>query len=347
MPPDATVHDPALHGHEEAGRGAWVGGRLSTARAAALNYLGVGGVLLALCVYLTATEDRFLTRENITIVLDANAVLLVVATGLTFVMLTGGFDLSLGGTLALSEIVLFELISNDVDLLVATAIIVAGGTVLGLLANGFTIARLALSFLVVTLATGFVFRGVAFLRTDGETKSLFEYQDRAFAELGSGKAFWEISWQVVVSFSVALLAILVLRYTGYGRMVYAVGGNPEAARLAGINVTAVRMSVYAIAAGLAGLAGVMHAARLASAAPTAEMGIELTAAAAVLLGGTTFMGGRGTVLGTILGVLFLGVLSNGITLQEVSPYWQQIVVGIVLVLALLVDRLRYWRSWRR
>lgn len=317
--------------------------RLGTARRGLLEYAGVGGVLAALAVYLTITEDRFFTRFNILNILDGSAVLLVVAVGLTFVMLTGGFDLSLGGTLALSEIVFFELVRGDVPLLGAVVLVVMGATLLGLLTNGVLIAALGLSFLVVTLGTGGIFRGVAFLRTNGETKSLYDYTDSRWVELTTGTAFWDVSWLTAISLATALLAILVLRYTGYGRMVYAVGGNPEAARLAGINVTGVRMSVYAIAGGLAGLAGVLHAVRLQSAAPTAETGIELVAAGAVLLGGTTFMGGRGAVLGTVLGVLFLGVLSNGITLQEVSPYWQGIVVGVVLVAALLVDRLRYRR----
>lgn len=318
--------------------------RLGAARRATLNYVGVGGVLLLLAAYLSVTEDRFFTQFNVLNILDGGAVLLVVAVGLTFVMLTGGFDLSLGGTLALAEIAFYELIRGGAPLLAAIALVVIGATLVGLLTNGVLIAALRLSFLVVTLGTGGIFRGVAFLRTNGETKSLFDYTDSRWIELTTGTAFWDVSWPTAISLAVALLAILVLRYTGFGRMVYAVGGNPEAARLAGISVTGVRMSVYAIAGGLAGLAGALHTIRLQSAAPTAETGIELVAAGAVLLGGTTFMGGRGAVLGTVLGVLFLGVLSNGITLQEVSPYWQGIVVGIVLVLALLVDRLRYRRA---
>jgi ribose transport system permease protein len=143
---------------------------------------------------------------------------------------------------------------------------------------------------------------------------------------------------VIIAFVVLVVAMLVLRYTGYGRMVYAVGGNEEAARIAGIPVAAVRFSVYGIAAALAGLAGILEAARLTSAAPTAATGIELTAAAAVLLGGTKFTGGRGAMLGTLLGVLFLGVLANGITLAEIEAYWQSIVAGIVVIAALLLDR---------
>ena len=137
-----------------------------------------------------------------------------------------------------------------------------------------------------------------------------------------------------------MLGIVVLRYTGFGRMIYATGGNPEAARFAGINVNLIRVSVYGICAGLAGLAAVMDAARLTSASPNAGLGIELTAGAAVLLGGTSFTGGRGSLLGTLLGVAFLGVLSNGLTLSGVSPFWSGIVSGTVLIAAIFVDRLR-------
>jgi ribose transport system permease protein len=139
---------------------------------------------------------------------------------------------------------------------------------------------------------------------------------------------------------VFVLALLVLRYTGYGRMLYAVGGNAEAARLAGINVTFVRVSVFGISAGLAGLAAVMDTARLTTASPVAGSGYELLAGAAVLLGGTSFMGGRGSVFGTLLGVLFLGVLQNGLTLAGISPFWAAVASGVVLIAAVLVDRLR-------
>lgn len=318
-------------------------GRLRAAGHASLDYVGVGGILVALIVYLSISQDGFLTGFNFQNIVETNGVLLIVAVGLTFVMLTGGFDLSLGAMVALAGVVMSEFILQGWPLWAAIVATLAGGTLIGLATNGFLIARVGLSFLVVTLGMAAVLRAAALIKTDGQTVALYDYESRLFTALKEGDLLG-ISYQVIVAVTVWLAALLVLRYTGYGRMIYAVGGNPVAARLAGINVIAVRMSVYAIAAGLAALGGVMHTARLASAPPTAGDGLELTAAAAVLLGGTTFMGGRGTMLGTLLGVLFLGVVQNGITLAEVNPYWQGVITGGVLILALLVDRLRHRRA---
>lgn len=307
---------------------AWLG------RSSSVN-AGVALMLLALVLVLWLSEDTFATSDNIVNLLETNASLLIVAVGLTFVMLARGFDLSLGGMLALTGVLVAQFVGSGfgigIAITLALVLALAGG--LGL--NGLLIAGVRLPFLVVTLGTASLFRGVALVLTDGTTKPLF---DQPFlVSLGTERALG-VPWSVIIAFVVLVIAMLVLRYTGYGRMVYAVGGNEEAARIAGIPVAAVRFSVYGIAAALAGLAGVLEAARLTSAAPTAAPGIELTAAAAVLLGGTRFTGGRGAMLGTLLGVLFLGVLANGITLAEIEAYWQSIVAGIVVIAALLLDR---------
>lgn len=308
-------------------------------RAASL-YLGVGGALVVLFVYLSATQENFATWTNVKIILETNAVLLVVSVGLTFVLLVGGLDLSMGGMLALSGVVFGELLVGGVPAAVAILIVVVGAAAVGAATNGFLIAKVGLSFLVVTLGTAGVFAAAALLRTNGQTETLFE--PGLFQTIGSGDVAG-VSWLIVISLAILLLGILVLRYTGFGRMIYAVGGNPDAARLAGIDVAMVRLSVYAIAACLAGVAGFMEAARLSSANPNAGQLIVLEAAAAVLLGGASFMGGSGTLLGTFLGVFFLGVLSNGITRLEVSSYWNGVITGCVLIFALLLDRLRATR----
>jgi ribose transport system permease protein len=300
------------------------------------TYAGVGGVLVLLCVYLSLTQDVFLTWNNWLTILEANAVVLVVAVGLTFVLLNGGIDLSLGGIMALSGVIMSELIVNGWSTWVAILAVIGLATLCGLL-NGVLIGKVGLSFLVVTLGTGQAFRGIAQVRTGGQTQSLFEVP--LIRDINEGELLG-IPWLVWISLVVLGTGILVLRYTGFGRMVYACGGNREAARLAGINVTAVAISVFVIAGFLAGMASVMDSSRLLGASPTAATGIELTAAAAVLLGGTSFMGGRGTLLGTLLGVLFLGVLSNGITLAGISPFWYGIVSGVVLISAVLLDRMR-------
>jgi ribose transport system permease protein len=242
--------------------------------------------------------------------------------------------------MALTAVLMAELIAAGwwTWLAIVAVIVLAG--LLGFF-NGVLIGKVGLSFLVVTLGTGSAFRGIAQVRTGGQTQSLFEVE--LIRRIHDGE-WLGVPWLVWVSLFVLGAGIVVLRYTGLGRMVYATGGNREAARLAGINVTAVAITVFAIAGLLAGLAAVMDASRLTAASPTASTGIELTAAAAVLLGGTSFMGGRGTLLGTLLGVLFLGVLSNGITLSGISSFWYGIVSGTVLVAAILLDRIRNGRA---
>jgi ribose transport system permease protein len=232
---------------------------------------------------------------------------------------------------------LAKLINAGVPTLAAILLIVVASAGVGILSNGILIALVGLSFFVVTIGTASVFRATALITTDGSTQSL--YDNSFLNSLGSGD-IEGIPWLVVVAFAILLLSGFVSHYTGYGRMLYAVGGNPTAARLAGIPVTAVRISAYGIAALLAGLAGVMTTARLASASPDMGAGIELTAGAAVLIGGTSFLGGSGSMFGTFLGVLFMGVLANALTLTGISAFWQGLVSGSVLILAVLIDRLR-------
>jgi ribose transport system permease protein len=302
-----------------------------------MRYLGVLAALLLLIIWQLTTQSQFATWGNFLNILETNAALLVVSVGMTFVMLVGGFDLSLGGLLALSGVLLAKLIGGGVPTPLAVVIVVLCALAAALVSNGFLIAFVGLSFFVVTIGTGSIFRAVGLIATGGSTQGL--YTNSFLQALGSGSVLG-IPWIVLVAFVVFLFGGGVTRYSGYGRMIYAVGGNPEAAHMAGINVRAVRMSAYALAGALAGLAGVMTTGRLASAAPDMGLGIELTAGAAVLIGGTSFLGGAGGMLGTLFGVLFLGVLSNGLTLAGISAFWQGLVSGSVLILAVLIDRLR-------
>jgi ribose transport system permease protein len=301
------------------------------------RYMGVLAALALLVIWQVITQPQFATTGNVLNILETNAALLVVAVGMTFVMLVGGFDLSVGGLLALSGVMLAKLINAGVPTLAAILLIIVASAGLGILSNGILIAVIRLSFFVVTIGTASIFRATALITTDGSTQSL--YDNSFLNSLGSGDIAG-VPWLVVVAFVVLLLSGFVSHYTGYGRMLYAVGGNPTAARLAGIPVTAVRISAYGIAALLAGLAGVMTTARLASASPDMGAGIELTAGAAVLIGGTSFLGGSGSMVGTFLGVLFMGVLANALTLTGISAFWQGLVSGSVLILAVLIDRLR-------
>jgi ribose transport system permease protein len=302
-----------------------------------LRYLGVLGALALLVIWLGTTQSQFLTSGNLLNILEANSALLVVAVGTTFVMLVGGFDLSVGGMLALTGVMLATLIQNGFPVVLAMVLVVLGATLLGLVVNGVLVAKVGLSFFVVTLGTASLFRGLALVKTKGETQGL--YEESLIKTIGTNDVLG-IPILVIIAGVVLAVGLVITRWTGYGRQLYAVGGNADAARLAGINVTAVRASAYAIAAFCAGIAGVLTTCRLAAAAPDMGAGIELTAAAAVLIGGTSLMGGSGGLLGSLLGVLFLGVLSNGLTLAGISAFWQGVITGAVLVLAVLFDRFR-------
>ena len=314
-----------------------LGGLARHAREGVLRYLGVLGALVLLIIWLSATQSDFLTSGNALNILEANAALLCVAVGATFVMLVGGFDLSVGGMLGLSGVMLATFIQDGIPTGLSIVIVLVGATLVGLVVNGMLIARVGLSFFVVTLGTGSLFTGIALVKTKGTTQGLYT---NSLLHVVGVNTVAGVPVSVIVAGVVLLVGIAVTHFTGFGRQIYVVGGNQEAARLAGINVTAVRMTVYAIAAGCAAIAGVLTAGRLASAAPDTGTGVELTAAAAVMIGGTSLFGGSGGLFGSLLGVLFLGVLSNGLTLAGISSFWQGVVTGIVLILAVLFDRFR-------
>lgn len=331
MQPERSAPDP-WHSLGHLGR---------RARQSAASYLGVGTMLVVLICFFSVSQSQFATYDNFINILETNAVLLVVSVGLTLVMIAGGFDLSIGGFLALFGVILAKLLAAGVPTGVAIALVIGGAVALGGAANGFTIARLGVSFFVVTLGMLALTRGLALVITDGQTQGL--YEEDFLRTLSEGRIVG-IPWSVVIAVLVLAAGFMITRYSGFGRMIYAVGGNAEAARLAGINVVAVRIAVYAICSGLAALGGVMDAGRLAAAAPDAEQGIELTAAAAVLIGGTSFVGGSGGMFGTFLGTMFLGVLQNGLIIASISAYWQGVISGAVLIASVLIDRFRRKRG---
>lgn len=317
--------------------------RMTRLRHALSGYAGVGGVLVVLAIVLRFSQPYFGTPSNVLLILETNSVLLVLAVGMTFVLLTGGVDLSIGGIVLLSSMVFARLIVNvGLSPWFAMFVVIVLASLVGLIVNGGLIAGLGLNFFVVTIGTAYIFSNLGLLLTDrGGTISL--YQEPVIRSLADANLLG-VPLPVILALALAGGGAFVLRYTGFGRMIYAVGGNPEAARLAGINVAAVRASVYAITAAMGAIAAIMLSVRLSAASPNAANGIELTVAAAVLLGGTSFMGGVGTMFGTLLGVLFLGVLDNGLSLAGISPFWKGVATGTVLVLAVLADLLRKRRA---
>ncbi len=313
--------------------------RLARLAAQAPPWTGVGLVLLVMLLGLSLTQDLFLSYVNIVNILRGLAIPLLLAVGATLLLTTGMIDLSIGSLLALSTMVLAGFLTLGLPAWAAALATVAVGAVLGG-ANGLIIAKAKLSFFVVTLGSLAIFRSAAQLPTQGLSIQLSGREGFDFVEwLGDGRV-GPISIPVAVSVGTLVLALFVMRSTNFGRAVYAVGGNENAARLAGIPVDRVRIVSFALNGALVGLAGVLFAGRIRSGSPLIGAGIELEVIAAVLLGGTSFLGGSGSLVGTLIGVLFIGVLQNGLNLIGVQALWQGIVTGAVLILAVWVDRIR-------
>ena len=307
------------------------------------RYAAVLLLLVAIFVYFSATQNNFLTTPNLQNLLTSVSILFIVSIGMTFVVLTGGIDLSVGSLLALCGIILSQLF-NGVGLpaWLAVVLTVLAGGVIGGAVNGVLIGRVGLSFFVVTLGTLSLYRGIVNIWSDTKTT----YIASPFLDFLGFGTFLRLPmpiWLMILTF---VVASIVLRWTYFGRDVYAVGGNIDAARLSGINVARTLIIVYGIAGLCAALGGVVQAGRLGAASPLVGESIPLDAAAGVLLGGTSFLGGVGGVTGTAVGVLFIGVLQNGLSIAGVSSFWQQVVTGVILIAAVAIDRLQQNPSGR-
>ncbi|MDI3298762.1 MAG: ABC transporter permease [Bacillota bacterium] len=309
---------------------AW-GQRLTVA-----DYGLVAGFLL-LCAFLAVLSPTFLTASNVLNVARQVAVNALLAAGQTFVILTAGIDLSVGSTLALAGAVTAGTMVHHG---IAAGLLagLATGLLVGAL-NGLVATRLGIPDFIVTLAMLSAARGLTLIYTNGLPIGDLP---PAFLAIGGGY-LGPIPLPVVLMLLVYLLAHLVLRSTVFGRYVYAVGGNRKAAAYAGIPVRRVRVAAYLISGFLAALAGIVLTSRLATADPQAGAGYELDAIAAVVLGGTSLFGGEGQVLKTLLGALILGVLGNGMNLLNVSPFYQEVVKGVVILLAVTLGNLRELR----
>jgi ribose transport system permease protein len=292
--------------------------------------------LLALCLVTTLLTDRFLSPLNLTNILVQSSIMAVIAIGMTFVIIGGGFDLSVGSTVALAGCIAAMMIVKFGVAVGVLAGAAAGGAV-GL-ANGVIIAKLGVNPFITTLGTMVLVRGVVYLITGGAPVG-DEGLPAAFIAFGSAR-FLGIHYLVWVPAFLLLVLSWVLQATPYGRRIYATGGNREAAYLSGVPVERIIASTYAWCGVLAGVAGVMLAARLQSGQPTAGEFYELTAIAAVILGGASLQGGEGTLYKSIVGVFIMVVLGNSLNLLNVDSYWQRVAIGIVIIAAAAADRLR-------
>lgn len=306
-----------------------------------MRYIGVLCVLIIVSLILSLTQESFLTLSNIINMLDSNAVLLIISIGITFNILTGGLDLSVGSTAAFASLILSELLRIGSPPWLAILFALISGLALGLAVNGLLIGKVRVSFFVVTLGTMALYRGLVMVYTQARTIYLFQWP--VISYMGT-RSILGIRIPILISILLVGLAYFVLEYTTYGKAVFAVGGNEEAASLGGISTSWIVVSVYGISGLTAALGGIVYTARFVMMAPTAVTGIELDVAAAVLLGGTSFSGGVGGIVGTFIGVLFIGVLRNGLSLMGVSSFLQGIFVGIVLIVAVTLDAVRGRKS---
>ncbi len=288
--------------------------------------------LLVLCLVLWILTPHFLTVSNLLNVAQQTSINAIIAVGLTFVIITAGIDLSVGSILAFSGVVLAWGLQAGVPLPLAMAFGMGIGMVSGLV-NGVLISYGRLPPFISTLGMMSVARGAALMFSDGRPISGF---DEGFRFLATGEVFY-IPVPVIITALVYVIAHFVLTRTKFGRYAYAIGGNEEAALLSGVNVKLQKALVYGLSGLLSGLAAIILTARLNSAQPIAGIMYELDAIAATVIGGTSLMGGRGTIFGTLIGALIIGVLRNGLNLLDVSPYIQQVVIGTVIIAAVLVD----------
>jgi len=301
--------------------------------------------LLLLCIVLSILSDKFFTTENGLNVLRQVAVNICIATGMTLIVLTAGIDLSVGSVLALCGAVTAGLFKNGLaftgaDLFIGFTVLgaILGGLLLGTIigwVNGFTVTKFNVPPFVATLAMLTIARGFTMLYTKGHPISNL---GKDFAFIGSGSLIG-IPVPVWLAIAVVLIAVFITQKTKLGRYIYAIGGNEQAAKLSGINITKVKLTVYAMAGALAALGGIIVTARLDSAQPNAGISYELDAIAAVVIGGTSLSGGKGSIWGTVMGAIIIGVLNNGLVLLNVSPFWQQVVKGAVILLAVVIDKI--------
>jgi ribose transport system permease protein len=290
--------------------------------------------LVVLSVVLWALTPHFLTVSNLLNIAEQTSINAIVAVGMTFVILSGGIDLSVGSIVALSGVILGTAIHDGGPILLGIPLALVVGTLCGAL-TGSLIVRGGLPPFIVTLGMMSIARGAALVYTEGRPVSGFDEAFRAIATARLGF----IPAPIIITAVVYLAAHLVLTRTPFGRYVYAIGGNEEATRLSGVHVGFHKTWIYGVSGLMSAVAAIILTARLNSAQPIAGMMYELDAIAATVIGGTSLMGGQGTLAGTLIGALIMGVLRNGLNLLGVSSFLQQIVIGAVIIGAVLVDTL--------
>lgn len=296
--------------------------------------MGILPILLVVIAIFAIVSPKFRTFANFMNIFRATSINLVVAVGMTFIILTGGIDLSVGSIAAIAAVVALKISLSSMPFL-AVPIALLIGIIAGML-NGVLISYAGIPPFIATLGAMTYLRGFAFLLAEGVS---IINSSLNFAWIGNGY-LGPFPWLMIIAFLVVIIAAWISRKTAYGMKVYAVGGNPEAAKYTGIKVKKILLSVYVISGLASALSGVMIASRMYSANGLIGQGYELDAIASVVIGGTSLSGGKGSILGTLFGAIFMGVLNNWMTLMGISYYWQQVVRGAVIIAAVIVDVLR-------
>ncbi len=300
--------------------------------------------LLVMCLVMSLLSDRFITGENLWNVMRQISVNVVISTGMTLVILTGGIDLSVGSVLAICGAITASMIKAgtafpDWNIHISFTLFgaIAGGILVGTFLgwfNGVAITRFRVPPFVATLAMLTIARGLTMLWTGGFP--ITGLGDK-MAFIGTGW-FLGIPMPVWISIIIVLIAVTVTNKTRLGRHIYAVGGNEKAAELSGLKIKRIKLIVYSIAGAMAAVGGIIVTSRLDSAQPNAGAGFELDSIAAVVIGGTSLSGGKGTIMGTVQGALIIGILNNGLVLLNVSPFWQQVIKGLVILMAVVIEK---------
>ncbi|WP_409227092.1 ribose ABC transporter permease [Gudongella sp. SC589] len=294
-------------------------------------------VLLILVVTMSFLSDRFLTWSNIITVLRQTSINAVIATGMTFAILIGGIDLSVGSVLAITGAIAASLVASGMNIILVVILTLLIGLGIGLL-NGLLISKGRLQPFIATLGTMTLLRGLTLVYTQGRPISIFGSDTSAmFSKIGTGY-FLGIPIPVYIMLVVFFISWYTLNHLKIGRYTYALGSNEEATMYSGIKTDNIKLFVYAVAGVLAALAGIIVTARLGSAQPTAGSGYELDAIAAVVIGGTSMAGGIGTIFGTAIGAMIIGILNNALNMLQVSSYYQDVAKGVVILIAVLLDR---------
>lgn len=289
--------------------------------------------LLLLVVFFSFSTEQFLRIDNILNIFLQSAIMGIVAIGMTYVIITAGIDLGVGSVVAISGMIIAGMINSGMPIFLSVAVGFSIGILSGAI-NGFFITRFNMAPFIVTLGMMAAARSLTLVYSDAQTISVYKDPFLQFLRMGE---IISIPVMILITVVMFFVAHYVLSNTIFGRHVYAIGSNKKAAELSGINVKRIEMMVYIIAGTLAGLGGLMMTARLGSGTPLAGVNLELMAIAAVVIGGTSLSGGRGTIFGTLIGVLLINVLNTGMNLMNISSNYQGFIMGIVIVLAALID----------